>query len=148
MAINAGPMHRGTFPGSAKPWSMRIQQLGMNVAMPHLSQRARPLVTHTLGASSPGRSPATPRNQPESPLIYVQPHKPVIFKISIKPPNRTICTFYSASTKEARSSALKSSPRNARTMKPSSETSDKNTAVSGASSASGSHHCNSPIVIS
>ena len=84
VAINAQPMHRGTSPGSAKPWSMRIQQLGMKVAMPHLSHQPQPLVTHTLGALSQGRSPATPRNQPESPLIYVPPHKPVISRIPTK----------------------------------------------------------------
>ena len=127
--INAGLMYRGTLPGSAKTWSMRIHQLGMKVAMPHLSQRAQPLVTHTLGASSQGRSPATPRNQPESPLIYIPPHKPVISRTPAKAPIQKICTFFSASTKEARSSTLKSSPPNAITMKPSSKISDKNTAA-------------------
>ena len=148
VAINAGLMHRGILPGSAKPRSMRIQQLGMKAAMPHLSQRAQPLVTHTLGAPSQDCSPATARNQPESPLIYIPPHKPVISRIPTKAAIRKICTFYSASTKEARSYTVKFSPPNARTMKPSSTISDKTTAASGASFASGFHRCNSPIAIS
>ena len=148
VAINAGPIHRHTLPRSAKPSSMRIQQPGTKVAMPHLSQWAPPLVTHTLGASSQGRSPATPRNQPELPLIYVPPHKLGISRKPIKAPIQKICTFYSASTKEARSTTLKSSPPNARTTKPSLKISDKITAASGASFASGCHHCNSPIAIS
>lgn len=120
----------------------------MKVAMSHLRQRAQPLVTHTLGASSQVHSPATPRNKAESPLIYVPPHKPVISMIPKIPPIQKICTSFSAPTKGARSSTLKLSPPNARTMKPSSKISDKNTAASGASFASGSHHCNSPIAIS
>ena len=119
VAINAGPIHRHTLPRSAKPSSMRIQQPGTKVAMPHLSQWAPPLVTHTLGASSQGRSPATPRNQLDLPLIYVPPHKLGICRKPIKAPIQKICTFYSASTKEARSATLKSSPPNARTTKPS-----------------------------
>ena len=148
VVINAGPTHRHTLPSNAKPSSMRIQQPGTKVAMPHLSQRAPPLVTHTLGASSQGRSPATPRNQPELPLIYIPPHKLGISRKPTKAPIQKICTFYSASTKEARSITLKSSPPNARTMKPSLKISDKITAASGASFASGCHHCNSPIAIS
>ena len=148
VAINAGPIHRHTLPRSAKPSSMRIQHPGAKVAMPHLSQRAPPIVTHTLGASSQGRFPATPRNRPELPLIYIPPHKLGISRKPTKDPIQKICTFYSASTKEARSTTLKSSPPNARTTKPSLKISDKITAASGASFASGCHHCNSPIAIS
>ena len=148
VAINAGPIYRNTLPRSAKPSSMRIQQPGTKVGMPHLSQRAPPLITHNSGVSSQGRSPAIPRNQPELPLIYVPPHKLPIFRKLTRALIQKNCTFYSASTKEARSSTLKSSPPNVRTMKLSSKISEKSTAGSGASFVSGSHHCNSLIVIS
>ena len=145
VANNAGPMHRDILPRGAKRWLTRMQQLGMNVPMPHLSQRAQPLVTHKWGASSQGRSPATPHNQPETPLICVPQHKSAISRIPTATLIRRICMFSCASTRKVRSSTPKSSRPNAKTMKPSSKISDKNTAASGGFFASGSPPSNSPI---
>ena len=141
-------MHRDTLPRSAKRWSTRTQQLGMNVAMPRLNQRVQPLVTHNLGASSQGRFPATPHSQSKTPLTYVPKRKPAITRLPTKTPTLKTYTSSSASTSKARSSTPKSSPPNAKTTKPSSKISDKNTAALGVIFASGSPPSNSPIVIS